>query len=245
MIVLRSSLGGIGLAALVSLTMLHAGVATAEDAPPPQAQPTPAPGLARPGPGGNRAASTPNSPSTAEQHKLPPDSTTKQTVELPGRTLAFTATAGSIRLFDDKGEPQADIAYTSYQLDGIDRAKRPVTFLFNGGPGASSAYLQLGNAVGVADADLSMATTLLRRNPRDGDAAPLLDQAEAIYGRAGYRKRQADCLLTRGQIAKANDDPEKARSLSIAGLEIYSDIPAKDGIASSQVNLATLALKQA
>jgi carboxypeptidase C (cathepsin A) len=146
MIVLRSSLGGIGLAALVSLTMLHAGVATAEDAPPPQAQPTPAPGPARPGPGGNRAASTPNSPSTAEQHKLPPDSTTKQTVELPGRTLAFTATAGSIRLFDDKGEPQADIAYTSYQLDGIDRAERPVTFLFNGGPGASSAYLQLGNA---------------------------------------------------------------------------------------------------
>ena len=65
------------------------------------------------------AAST---PPAAEQHRLPPDSTTKQTLALPGRTLRFTATAGSIRLFDDKGEPQADIAYTSYQLDGADRA---------------------------------------------------------------------------------------------------------------------------
>ena len=55
---------------------------------------------------------------TSKQHRLPPDSTTKHTLALPGRTLSFTATAGSIRLFDDKGEPQADVAYTSYQLDG-------------------------------------------------------------------------------------------------------------------------------
>jgi carboxypeptidase C (cathepsin A) len=65
---------------------------------------------------------------------------------LPGRTLAFTATAGSIHLFDGSGEPQADLAYTAYQLDGADPATRPVTFVFNGGPGAASAYLQLGNA---------------------------------------------------------------------------------------------------
>ncbi|TGN75042.1 peptidase S10 [Bradyrhizobium yuanmingense] len=95
---------------------------------------------------GARAGQTPDTPSAAEQHRLPPDSTTVQTLELPGRALAFTATAGSIRLFDDQGEPQVDIAYTSYQLDGCDRATRPVTFFFNGGPGASSAWLQLGNA---------------------------------------------------------------------------------------------------
>src|SRR4051812_7249282 len=85
-------------------------------------------------------------PAAAEQHRLPPDSTTKQTLALPGRTLTFNATAGSIRLFDDKGEPQADIAYTSYQLDETDGRNRPVAFLFNGGPGASSAWLQLGDA---------------------------------------------------------------------------------------------------
>ena len=91
------------------------------------------------------ATTTGEAGSEAESHRLPPDSTTQQKVVLPDRTLSFQATAGSIRLYDGKGEPQADIAVTSYQLDGADRAARPVTFLFNGGPGAASAYLQLGN----------------------------------------------------------------------------------------------------
>ena len=120
--------------------------ARAEDAPqPPQPQPaatTPS-GQQAGGTGGRGAA---NPPAAAEQHRLPPDSTTKQTLALPGRTLNFTATAGSIRLFDDKSEPQADLAYTAYQLDGAEARTRPVTFLFNGGPGAASAWLQLGNA---------------------------------------------------------------------------------------------------
>jgi carboxypeptidase C (cathepsin A) len=130
--------------ALVMMTV--AAGARAEDLPQP-AQQTPAlsmPSGQKGGPGG-RGGSTPATPATAEQHKLPPDSTTRQTLELPGRTLAFSATAGSIRLFDDKGEPQADIAYTAYQLDGADRSSRPVTFVFNGGPGAASAWLQFGN----------------------------------------------------------------------------------------------------
>ena len=109
----------------------------------PAATPSPSPSDQKGGAGRGGAAAQ---PSAAEQHRLPPDSTTTQTLALPGRTLNFTATAGSIRLFDDKGEPQADIAYTSYQLDGVDRASRPVTFLFNGGPGASSAWLQFGAA---------------------------------------------------------------------------------------------------
>jgi carboxypeptidase C (cathepsin A) len=122
--------------------------AHAEDSPQPPAQQSAAvPSGQKSGASGGRAnAPATPAPAVAEQHRLPPDSTTKQTLVLPGRTLNFTATAGSIRLFDDKGEPQADIAYTSYQLDGADARSRPVTFLFNGGPGAASAYLQLGNA---------------------------------------------------------------------------------------------------
>ena len=129
------------IAALLAFAML--ATARADDAPPPQDHPA---GAVSGQKSGGRAAA-PASPAAAELHKLPPDSTTKQTLALPGRTLAFSATAGSIRLFDGKGEPQADIAYTAYQLDGADPATRPVTFLFNGGPGAASAYLQLG-AVG-------------------------------------------------------------------------------------------------
>jgi carboxypeptidase C (cathepsin A) len=128
------------------LTELHAqDAAPTPSSPQSSATPTPAPSGQK---GGARARGdiSPSSPASAEQHRLPPDSTTKQTLALPGRTLAFTATAGSIRLFDDKGEPQADLAYTSYQLDGADARTRPVTFLFNGGPGAASAWLQFGDA---------------------------------------------------------------------------------------------------
>ena len=89
---------------------------------------------------GNASNPPRRAPSSAAGFHHPTDLT------LPGRSLAFTATAGSIRLFDDKGEPQADIAYTAYQLDGADPETRPVTFLFNGGPGAASAYLQFGAA---------------------------------------------------------------------------------------------------
>jgi len=124
---------------------LMAGARAEDAASPREPQPAATPSGPKSGGTGGHAAGT-ASPAEAEQHRLPPDSTTKQTLALPGRTLAFSATAGSIRLFDDKGEPQADIAYTAYQLDGADPATRPVTFLFNGGPGAASAYLQLGAA---------------------------------------------------------------------------------------------------
>src|SRR6478672_9037264 len=130
--------------ACLALSMM--AVARADDAPePPQNQPAATPSAQKPGATGEHGGAAPNSPAP-EQHRLPPDSTTKQTLVLPGRTLAFTATAGSIRLFNDKREPQADIVYTAYQLDGAQPATRPVTFFFNGGPGAASAYLQLGNA---------------------------------------------------------------------------------------------------
>jgi carboxypeptidase C (cathepsin A) len=115
--------------------------ARAEDAP----QFVATPSGQKSGAGGEQGSAA-RPPATAELHRLPPDSTTRHTLVLPGRTLAFTATAGSIRLFDDRGEPQADIAYTAYRLDGADPASRPVTFLFNGGPGAASAFLQFGAA---------------------------------------------------------------------------------------------------
>jgi carboxypeptidase C (cathepsin A) len=137
----RASRGACAVLAFLTFAMLTG--ARAQDAPPSQQQPAAAPQGQKAGAPGGRGA--PSSPAVAEQHRLPPDSTTKQTLALPGRALAFTATAGSVRLFDDKGEPEADIAYTAYQLDGADARTRPVTFFFNGGPGASSAWLQLGN----------------------------------------------------------------------------------------------------
>jgi len=87
-------------------------------------------------------------PQPAEGLKpLPADSSTKQSLSLTGRALNFRATVATIRIFNEKGPPLADVVTTAYLLDGADPHKRPVTFVFNGGPGAGSAWLQLG-AVG-------------------------------------------------------------------------------------------------
>src|SRR3981189_2261263 len=77
--------------------------ARAEDAPqPPEQQPAATPSGQKSAATG-RGGTVPSSPAAAEQHRLPPDSTTKQTLALPGRTLDFTATAGSIPPFNDTG----------------------------------------------------------------------------------------------------------------------------------------------
>lgn len=75
--------------------------------------------------------------------RLPPESVTRHTLELPGRTIKLTALAGSLTLSSPDGTPQAEYGFTAYLRDDEEGAKRPVTFAVNGGPGASSAYLNL------------------------------------------------------------------------------------------------------
>jgi carboxypeptidase C (cathepsin A) len=99
---------------------------------------------------------------------LPADSVTEHAVELPGGRLAYTATAGTLSLFDQSGERSAAIYYTSYVASTADSTTRPITFAFNGGPGAASAYLTLG-LVGPRIAELAgnvAAAARLKDNPQ-------------------------------------------------------------------------------
>jgi carboxypeptidase C (cathepsin A) len=75
---------------------------------------------------------------------LPADSVTEHSVDIPAGKLAYTATAGTLSLFDQSGERSAAIYYTAYVAKNADGANRPITFVFNGGPGAASAYVNLG-----------------------------------------------------------------------------------------------------
>jgi carboxypeptidase C (cathepsin A) len=89
------------------------------------------------------ASAAPHPPSAPTERKLPADTTTDQTIELPGHSIHFRATAGSIPLNNaDDGSLLAEIAYVAYVVPSD--TPRPVTFVFNGGPGAASAYLDLG-----------------------------------------------------------------------------------------------------
>ncbi|HVM82147.1 MAG TPA: peptidase S10 [Stellaceae bacterium] len=72
------------------------------------------------------------------------DVATPHTITLAGRELAYTTTAGALTLANEKGERQAEVFFVAYTLNGADPATRPITFAFNGGPGAGSAYLQVG-----------------------------------------------------------------------------------------------------
>jgi carboxypeptidase C (cathepsin A) len=79
-----------------------------------------------------------------EEGKLPPfpaDKTVQQTVTIGGKTISYDATVGSLPVLDEKGKTIADVMYVAYIVPGKDR---PITFAINGGPGASSVYLNLG-----------------------------------------------------------------------------------------------------
>ncbi|PTQ10894.1 peptidase S10 [Sphingomonas oleivorans] len=75
---------------------------------------------------------------------LPSDRTIRQTSSIAGRKLAYDATVGSLPVRDEKGKTIGEVVYTAYTVPGTRAAGRPVTFAFNGGPGASSVYLNLG-----------------------------------------------------------------------------------------------------
>jgi carboxypeptidase C (cathepsin A) len=91
------------------------------------------------------AAAPPKSVAPAKEEKDPAPSVTEHEVVIGGKTVRYRATAGYLVQRGDKGEPRANIFYVAYtKLGDADAAKRPVTFSFNGGPGAASVWLHLG-----------------------------------------------------------------------------------------------------
>jgi carboxypeptidase C (cathepsin A) len=74
------------------------------------------------------------------------DSTTHHTIVIGGQTIAYSATAGTIPIKDEKGDVTASMFYVAYTEDGLANTDhRPVTFLYNGGPGSSSMWLRMGS----------------------------------------------------------------------------------------------------
>ena len=55
----------------------------------------------------------------------------------------YSTKAALMPVGENPEAPTAELFYTAYTLDGADPARRPITFCFNGGPGASSVYLHM------------------------------------------------------------------------------------------------------
>ena len=62
-----------------------------------------------------------------------------------GKSLEYTATAGETYISDEKGEPKASIFTFAYVKKNVSANEvRPVTFVWNGGPGSASVWLHMG-----------------------------------------------------------------------------------------------------
>jgi len=105
--------------------------------------------------------------------------TTHHRIRIGGREVRYAATFSETLLSDEAGRPQATISCTSYVRERVrDPSIRPVVFLFNGGPGASSSPLHFG-AFGPrrqTDQRDAKGVRLLADNP-----ATLLDTADLVF----------------------------------------------------------------
>jgi carboxypeptidase C (cathepsin A) len=70
---------------------------------------------------------------------------THHELTLGGKLLKYTATAGTLLIRDEEDKPYGSIFYVAYTLDGAEPQTRPVSFLYNGGPGSASLWLHLGS----------------------------------------------------------------------------------------------------
>jgi carboxypeptidase C (cathepsin A) len=77
----------------------------------------------------------------------PQASTSEGSVSVEGKRIAYKAVAGTIVLHgkgDKENEPTVSMFYVAYFKKGADAAKRPVTFIYNGGPGSATVWLHMG-----------------------------------------------------------------------------------------------------
>ncbi|HEX4750561.1 MAG TPA: peptidase S10 [Bryobacteraceae bacterium] len=85
--------------------------------------------------GETRAAAPPVEKSSVTHHRA----------RIAGEEIAYTATAGTYVIKADDGTPKATIFFVAYTRDGVqDLTRRPVSFVYNGGPGSASCFTHMG-----------------------------------------------------------------------------------------------------
>lgn len=112
-----------------------------------------------------------------------PPVVTHHTMRLHGASLAYTATTGMLPIRNDTtGVVEGGIFFVAYNRDGAgDQSTRPLTFVFNGGPGSSTVWLHMG-AFGPKKVRLNPDGT----NPPppynyEDNQSTLLDQTDLVF----------------------------------------------------------------
>lgn len=104
----------------------------------------------------------------------------QDTIKVNGRTIEYTATAGTLLMKDKDDTPIALFGYTSYVKNGTDPGNRPILFAYNGGPGSASMWLHMGilgpRRTVVKDADFTSAGPFERID----NEFSILDKADLV-----------------------------------------------------------------
>ncbi len=166
---------------------------------------------------------------TAEESKPTPKDQiveVQHTVTIDGKEIAYTVTTGTLVLKEEsektgdkagesEGEkPKASIFFVAYTRNDVeDRAQRPITFSFNGGPGSSSVWLHLGalgpRRVLMNDIDnLPPPPYRLGNNPEsilDISDVVFIDPVLTGYSRAVVGEKAKDFLNFKKDIESVGD----------------------------------------
>lgn len=139
-----------------------------------------------------QAGDTPPPGAPADKGKEAPDDTAKASAEetaqpvrrsipLRGRSLSYVATPGTLTIRNDDGEAIGSMFYTAYTVPSRDGRPRPVTFLFNGGPGSSTMWLHMGS-FGPMKVDASIPDTMAGPPFRvAANPDTLLDKSDLVF----------------------------------------------------------------
>ena len=87
-----------------------------------------------------------------DEKPVPPEKTSAShgSVDVGGRAVHYTATAGNVLIQDKDNKPDASVFYVAYTVGAARGAgERPVTFFYNGGPGSPSVWLHMGSVAPV------------------------------------------------------------------------------------------------
>jgi carboxypeptidase C (cathepsin A) len=100
-------------------------------------------------PSATQPGKSPEESKPAAEGVIEKRSATEHQITIGGAALKYRATTANMAMKDEAGKLKATVFFIAYDKDrpaGANPAERPITFVFNGGPGAAAVWLHLGAA---------------------------------------------------------------------------------------------------
>jgi carboxypeptidase C (cathepsin A) len=130
------------------------------------------------------AAQTPAKPAADSAAKpIPAESSvvTSHAVTIDGQVIKYSARPGTLLIKNDSNQATGSMFYVAYTKDGADPRTRPVTFIFNGGPGSATIWLHMGSFAPVRVATNEPQFTPPAPYTLAENASSLIDKTDLVF----------------------------------------------------------------